>query len=624
MRRLFPRPWWPCALLIGLALLALAGASAPSGVAQAPTARAPVPDGPALARAESAIRKIFKDEYARAEGDPAAARELAATLLQQARATTDSPALRFVGLREARDLAARAGDVPAAFQAAADLARDFAVDPLLMKADALTRAGQKPAAPEVQRALAEAALGLLDEALGGDGPLEALRLVAFAEEQATRAKSLPLLARVQKRARALETFRKEFEPLRPAAEKLRSDPRDPAANLTLGRYYCLAKGNWARGLPLLALGADAGLKELARRDLAGPVKAAERAAVGDGWWDQAERAQEPAKSALRQRAVYWYQQAVAELAGADKDRAAKRLSAVGVVGLVRTFTGHARAVQSAALSPDGSLAVSGGDDDDLRLWDVATGKTVRLLKGHTNQVWCVAFSPDGKYVLSGGDDNTVRLWDVADGKEIRRFPGHTDHVNRVAFAPDGRVALSASDDKTLRLWQPATGKELCRLEGHQKGVWGAAFAKDGKKVISGSLDKTVGLWDAETGKELRTLEGHSDGVMTVALLPDGRHALSGGNDKTLRLWDIGTAREVRRFDGHTGAVLCISLAPDGRRLLSCGQDKTIRLWDVETGRELHRFDGHTDEVVSVVFSRDGRFCLSASLDRTVRLWGLPK
>jgi WD40 repeat protein len=610
--------------LTGLTLLALVCASGPPGAAQAPAARAAVPDNPALARAEGAIRKIFKEEYARAAGDPAAARELAATLREQARATTDSPALRFAALREARDLAARAGDLPAAFQAAADLARDFAVDPLLVKADALTRAGQKATTPEVQRALAEAALGLLDEALGGDGPLEALRLAAFAEEQATRARSLPLLARVQKKARALEAFRKEFEPFRPAAEKLRRDPRDPAANLAMGRYYCLVKGNWARGLPLLALGADADLKELARRDLAAPVKAAERAAVGDGWWDQAEAAPEPAKSALRRRAAYWYQQAVPELAGADRERAAGRLSAVGVVGLVRTFTGHARAVQSAALSPDGRLAVSGGDDDDLRLWDVATGKTLRLLKGHTNQVWSVAFSPDGKHILSGGDDKTVRLWDAADGKEIRRFIGHTDHVNRVAFAPDGRVALSGSDDKTLRLWQPETGKELRRLEGHQKGVWGAAFAKDGKKVISGSLDKSVVLWDADTGKELRTLEGHSDGVMTVALLPDGRQALSGGNDKTLRLWDLDSAREVRRFEGHTGAVLCISLAPDGRRLLSCGQDKTIRLWDVATGKELHRFEGHTDEVVSVVFSHDGRSCLSASLDRTVRLWGLPK
>jgi hypothetical protein len=607
-----------------LTFLTLAGAAGPAGAAQAPAPRAPVPDGAAQTRAENAIRKIFKDEYARAERDPAAARALAATLLQQARATTDSPALRFVALRKARDLAAWAGDVTAAFQAVADLAGAFAVEPLPLKTDALTRAGAKALTPEAHKALAEAALNLVDEALRADGPLEALRLLTFAEQQATRAKSLPLLARVQKRDAELASARKEFEAIRPALEKLRRDPSDPAANLALGRHYCLDKGDWARGLPLLARGADAGLKDMARRDLAGPATAAERAAVGDGWWDLAERAQQPAKSRLRRRAAHWYQQAVGGLAGATKERAAGRLAMIGVVGLVRTFTGHGRVVQSAALSPDGRLAVSGGDDDELRVWDVATGQTLRLLKGHTNQVWSVAFSPDGKYILSGGDDHTVRLWDAADGKEIRRFRGHTDHVNRVPFAPGGRVAVSGSDDKTLRLWEVATGKELRRLEGHQKGVWGAAFSKDGKQVVSGAMDSTVGVWDADTGKELRTLEGHSDGVMAVALLPDGGHALSGSNDKTLRLWDLSNGREVRRFSGHTGAVLSLALSLDGRRLLSCGQDRTIRLWDVATGRELHHFEGHTDEVVSVVFSADGRFCLSASLDRTVRLWGLPK
>ncbi len=624
MHRPFPHLGRLCALGIAVALLALACLSESLGMAQPPTARAAVPDRAAQVRAENAIRKIFKEEYARAERDPAAARELAAALLQQARDTTESPALRFVALREARDLAAGAGDITGAFQAVADLAREFAADPLLMKADVLTRAGQKATTPEAQRMLAETALTLVDEALGGEAPFEAVRLLGLAEEQATRAKSLALIARIQKRARELETLRKDFEAIRPAAEKLRSNPRDPEASLTMGRYYALTKGNWTRALPLLARGADAKLRELARRDLAGPTSDAERAAVGDAWWALAEQTPEPAKTQLQQRAAFWYRQAVAGLAGAAKERATKRMGTVQTVGLIRTFSGHTRAVQSAALSPDGRFAVSGGDEDDIRLWDVASGKTLRLLKGHTNQVWSVAFSPDGTRILSGGDDHTVRLWDSSSGKEIRQFRGHTDHVNRVAFAPDGRVALSASDDKTLRLWDVATGKELRQLEGHQKGIWGAGFANDGKQVISGSLDKTVGLWDAVTGKELRTIEGHKEGVMTVALLPDGRHALSAGNDKSVRLWDLNNGSEVRQFKGHTGPVLSLSLAADGKRLLTCGQDRTIRLWDVHTGRELHRFEGHTDEVTSVVFSADGRFCLSASLDQTVRLWGLPK
>jgi WD40 repeat protein len=583
-----------------------------------------VPDEAARARAEKAVRRIFKDEYLRAERDPGAGRGLAATLLEQARTTEDSPALHFAALCEARDLAARAGDLPASFLAIAELTRAFAVDPLAMKADTLAHAGKKAGSAEAHRVLAQAALQLLDEALAADSQVEALRLAALAETEAARSRSLPLVARVRKRVHELDSLRKQFEEFRPAAEKLRIDPADPAANLAMGRYHCLVRGKWAKGLPLLVRGADASLKELARRDLAGPTNSAERLAVGDGWWDQAERAQETIKAQLRRRAAYWYQQAISGLEGQEKARVDSRLASVGVVGLIRTFTGHTRAVQCAALSPDGHLAVSGGDDDDLRVWDVATGKMLRLLKGHANQVWSVAFSPDGKHILSGGDDRTVRLWSTADGKEVRRFTGHADHVNRVVFSSDGRLALSGSDDKTLRLWQVDTGKEIRKLQGHQKGVWGAAFTRDGKTIVSGSLDKTLGVWDADTGKERRAIEGHTEGVMTVVVLPNGRHVLSGSNDRTVRLWDLQTGKELRRFRGHTGAVLGVALSPDGRRLLSCGQDRTIRLWDVESGRELHRFDGHQEEVVSVSFSADGRLCLSASVDRTVRLWGLPR
>src|SRR5262249_51349969 len=40
------------------------------------------------------------------------------------------------------------------------------------------------------------------------------------------------------------------------------------------------------------------------------------------------------------------------------------------------------------------------------------------LHGHTEQVLCVAFSPDGKTLASGGADNTIRFWEVATGKEL--------------------------------------------------------------------------------------------------------------------------------------------------------------------------------------------------------------
>jgi len=67
-------------------------------------------------------------------------------------------------------------------------------------------------------------------------------------------------------------------------------------------------------------------------------------------------------------------------------------------------------VNSASLSPDGSIFVAGGTDFSVRLYDFATGKEQEILKGHHGPVHCTKFAPDGNVFASGSEDGTIRLW----------------------------------------------------------------------------------------------------------------------------------------------------------------------------------------------------------------------
>ncbi|MGB0084462.1 MAG: caspase family protein [Rhodomicrobiaceae bacterium] len=285
--------------------------------------------------------------------------------------------------------------------------------------------------------------------------------------------------------------------------------------------------------------------------------------------------------------------------------------------------GHTDAVWSVAFSPDGHLALSGSEDNTLRLWEVGTGKELRSFNGHTGFVSAVAFSPDGRFALSGAWDDTVKLWNVATGQELRTFSGHTGFLEAVAFSPDGRFALSGGQDNKLKLWDIATGQELRTFSGHTGAVWSVAFSPDGRFILSGGADKLLKLWEADTGKELRSFAGHTGHVWSVSFFPDGRLALSGSGDKTLKIWDVATGEVVRSLGGKGAGIISAALSRDGRFALSGGaSDGLMKLWDVATGQEIRSFRGHRNSVRSVAFSPDGQSALSGSQDGTFKLWDL--
>jgi hypothetical protein len=597
------------------------------------TGRAAVPAQGARDRAAALVAEVFKQDLESAD-DADALTRLANTLLQQAKDVKDDAALRYVLLANARDLAAKAGDVTLAFVAADELGKSFDVNPLSQKADALTLAVGATASADAARTLADTALPLITEALEADNYDAARALGRVVSEAARKAKNAALVEEAGRRNEEIQSVEKGFARLQTFVNRLKRDPTDADANAELGKYYGFLKRNWNKALPLLAKGSDKALADLARRDLAAPADAHVRLALADAWWDRAAAEKEPARVALQARAAYWYDRAVGQLAGLYRTKAQKRAEVVfdklrgnvsavpaGPIGELKKFEGHTDEIKGVAFSPDGRLGVSGGRDESVRVWDLVAGKEGRLLRGHTKQVWDVAFHPNGRQVFSASWDRTVRLWDVKTGNEVKRYEHRID-VNGVAPSRDGGTFLSASDDHNAYLWNTATGEEVRRYPGHTNFVYAVAFAPDGRHVATGGVDKTVRVFELNTAQQTRLFEGHNNSVTRVAFSPDSRYVFSAG-DNAVHQWEIASGKEVRRFEGHSGLVPAMALSPDGRRLVTGGDDRTIRVWDVATGKELQKLQGHTDTVSCVAISHDGHRLLSGSLDRTVRLWGLP-
>jgi len=112
----------------------------------------------------------------------------------------------------------------------------------------------------------------------------------------------------------------------------------------------------------------------------------------------------------------------------------RRAKSVAVLKRAKTI------VTSAAFSPDGTRAVTGGDDGATSLWDLKHQGQPVVLTGHTGSITSAGFSPDGTRIVTSSTDGTARIWDAQQGgPALVVLSGHVGTVNRAAFSPDGTV-----------------------------------------------------------------------------------------------------------------------------------------------------------------------------------------
>jgi len=79
------------------------------------------------------------------------------------------------------------------------------------------------------------------------------------------------------------------------------------------------------------------------------------------------------------------------------------------------------------------VAVGLDSGDIVIIVDVITGIRMPVIYGHAQLVGSLAFSSDGTLLVSGSDDETIALWDIQTGGLEKAHSGHTGRVRSISI-----------------------------------------------------------------------------------------------------------------------------------------------------------------------------------------------
>ena len=326
--------------------------------------------------------------------------------------------------------------------------------------------------------------------------------------------------------------------------------------------------------------------------------------------------------------------------------------------------GHDGLVLSAHSTPDGSYAVTGGNDKSIRIWELDSRRCVRTFLGGEGYIHSVYISKNRKFVLSLADQSLLKIWDtqlllgephklrtpimlclvassevvsqnqseLADAcRQVKSLAATGDIDEAIACLDKAKtIAGWETQKKELNIWElvgrfslrQRVEEALCygTWSDHGDIVSSVAMSIDGKTAVSSGRDPRILVWDLDRACCVRELNGHTDWVRSIDLTSDGRFAVSVSWDQTIRLWNVDKGEVIRIFDERFKSGSCVAFSPSARSVAASTAAGHLQLFDPTNGRMTASWQAHHGAVNSLRFNRDGCHLVTGGDDGKVMLW----
>ncbi len=299
------------------------------------------------------------------------------------------------------------------------------------------------------------------------------------------------------------------------------------------------------------------------------------------------------------------------------------------------LAGHSAEAWSLAFSPDGSMLASGGDDHQIKLWDVATGVELAAVEAHSQTVTGLAFAPAGDLLASVGLDGAWKIWRIDRGEGGRGAGLDSPRVLRgeggaplrcVAFSADGRWIAAAGETPDVLLNRaPAFDSPTAVANAHSGMIVALAFSKGPENLLaSASIDRLFRIWDPETRTPVGVALREAGPLMALAFSPPdeggGTLLAVGGGQRLATILDVRDFALGEPVREHPAVIRALAFSHAGDALATGCDDGRVRICDVAARQVVLALEGHRGRINAVAFSPDDSTLASCSHSGQVVLW----
>ncbi|HLO27516.1 MAG TPA: protein kinase [Anaerolineales bacterium] len=313
-------------------------------------------------------------------------------------------------------------------------------------------------------------------------------------------------------------------------------------------------------------------------------------------------------------------------------------------------------------SDAGETVISGGDNFQIMIWDVGTGKLKDQLAA-AQKINDMAISSDGHYLALALNQAMIQIWDLSSKTVVNEIKGTDYEVLKpftfIAFLPNDTNFLTGSADGFIRIWNTLVDSEYLwettsidqtDHPGTVNPIKTVAVFGSGSKFVVGFENGLVELWDFTTKKREVFKELGSQPVKRMAISPDDHFLAFQNGESFVDLLSIENDAQNIQIDGTlprgdpfspdnkmigiqaddlnlyplsvsaTAPLFTLydfplhgsmGYSPDGR-IVSAFSGGKFAYWSTSTGRELKASVLKSESHCRVIYRRDNTFIAAGS------------